>query len=376
MIEKGDELRGLVLSGGGARGAYQAGTLAGVFDIAHSAGIENPFKILTGSSAGAINASYLAAHAGNMRGCTRRLGQFWSSLHSGGIFEVGAMAVAKKSVKVCYDLFAGSLKDEATARSLLDNDPLRKLLEQSMPFHKLEANIKKGTLHGLAVKAVNYTTGGSHTFFQGHKDIEPWLRARRESERSKITIKHLMASTAIPVLFPAVKIGNHYFGDGSLRNYTPLSPAIKMGAKKVMVVGVRCDFKNEKVKFTARPSFARMSGMILNSIMMDNIDLDYERSLRINKTILNLKKTVKSDLNPVDVFLLRPSQDIGALALEKFDKMPKTIRFLIGGLGTKEEAADLISNLLFEPSFTEQLSEMGYEDAYERKSEIVQFLGA
>ena len=371
----GTSVRGLVLSGGGARSAYQVGVLIGISEIAREMEIQIPFQVFTGSSAGSLNASYLAAYTGNFYGASRRLGQFWGNLASEDVYNVGAVSLLQKAMKLGVDLVFGNLKKKKSAKSLLDNAPLRQTIERVMPFQNVSKNIEKGILRGIAVKAVNYTTGASHTFFEGHESISPWLRVRRESERVTLGIDHLMASTAMPILFPATQINDAYFGDGSLRNYTPLSPAIKMGASKVMVIGVRCANAQDVPAPNTYPTFGRMSGLVLNSIILDSIDLDCERTFRINKTLSYLRDDHASPLKPVDVLFMRPSQDIGKIAIEEFHVMPRTIQFLIGGLGSKEDASDLVSNLLFERSFTQKLISLGYEDARKRREDIQAFFG-
>jgi NTE family protein len=213
--------------------------------------------------------------------------------------------------------------------------------------------------------------------YQGKETIEPWVRARRNGTPSIITPSHILASTAIPLLFPPVKIGKDYYGDGSLRNYTPLSSAIRVGAEKLLVVGVRqLESYFQLQQEHTKPSLGRIFSVILNSVILDAIDFDCERALRINQSISHFKDSVDSELRPVQICMLRPSQNIGNIAAEEMGHLPVNIKHLIKGLGSRSEASGLISYLLFEPSFTKRLLELGYKDTLVQKTLIQEFLSS
>ena len=230
---------GLVLTGGGARGAYQAGVLTGIAEIMAEEGIHHPFPILSGSSAGSINASYLAAYGDDILSATYELRSLWENIATDQVFKTDAISLAKIAGRWIMELSSGSLFGQHRARALLDTAPLRELLTTRTPFNRIHQNIESGAIKSLAVTAVNYSDGTNVTFYDSCQKSRPWQRTRRRAEPCHITADHIMASAAIPLVFPPIQVGEHYYGDGSLRNYTPLSPAIKLGASKLLVIGVR-----------------------------------------------------------------------------------------------------------------------------------------
>lgn len=354
---------GLVLTGGGARGAYQAGVLQGIAHIAEEMGIDRPFSIITGNSAGALNAAYIAAYADRLRRASARLRRMWDHLSTDQIFHVDAFSMTRLGARWLWELTTGALDQDKRVRSLLDTAPLRRLIQDRLPVDRIWQNICAETLDALAITAVNYSTGGSRTFFQSGMPHTEWSRSRRDSERTQLTVEHIMASTAIPLLFPPIRIGDHYYGDGSLRNYTPLSPAIKLGAEKLLVIGVRRKDTDLKDSVAQMPSLARILSVILNFVLLDAIDLDYETLSKFNDTLMSIPNPLATDVKPIQVCMLRPTQDIGHIAAEEVCHMPKLLRHMLRGLGSDAEASDLISYLLFEPAFTQRLTRLGYEDA-------------
>ena len=367
-------MKGLVLSGGGARGSYQVGALQAVYEISHELNMPNPFKVFTGSSVGSINTSFLAAHAGNQKGAVRRLAQMWESLHCDDVFETRFQKVVKIAARFLFDLSSGGVVRAKHNSYLLDTAPLRQLITRVLRVQNIQDNIDRGMLHGVAMKALDYSTGMNTTFFQGHDSILPWMRSQRLAERTQLTVDHIMASSAIPVVFPPVKVGDSYYGDGSIRNYTPLSPAIKMGAEKLMVITAKRRNIATESRHMEEPSLARISSILLNSLLLDNIDLDVERLTRINSTIQYLEPDSKSSLKPVDVLLLQPTQDLSRVAMDYTHLMPRAIRFLVQGWGGRRDASDVISNILFEGAYIQRIIEMGYEDTIHRRQEIQAFL--
>ena len=372
------KLTGLVLAGGGARAAYQAGALRALAEIANEHKITHPFPILSGSSAGAINAAFLATNAEDIMYATKKLVHTWSSLTSGDVYKVGAFSLGRLGLRWLLDLISGNLYKDKKARALLDTSPLGSLIAREFDPEKVEKNLSLGHLHALGLSTVNYTTGNKEIFFQTEQATEPWQRLDRFGVKTMLNAKHIMASSAIPVLFPPVLINGCYYGDGSLRNYTPFSPAIRMGAEKLVIIAVKK--KSElhpptprAAYLPTRPTLGRTVSLVLNSVLLDAIELDYERSSRINETVKNLRPDARTSLRPLDLLMLRPSQDLGTLAAQHEASFPRAIRHLIRGLGSTSEAADLISYLLFEPPYINALIEMGYRDTLEKKQEIIEF---
>lgn len=365
--------RGLVLTGGGARGAYQVGALLAVAEICKEIGVKNPFQIFSGSSAGAINAIFMASQAENFSVGVEKLKTLWESMDVDNIYKSNLLSLFKTGLQFVFELSLGGLYKKKQARALLDTSPLRELISDNVNFSKVQENIDTGILHGVSITTMNYTTGNSRIFVQGNESIENWKRVRRLSVKAKLNVKHILASSAIPILFQPVKIFGHYYGDGSLRNYTPLSPAVKMGADKVMVIGVRLKEKKIDERVQALPSLARILSMVLNSVLHDAIDLDYEYLERINKTIGTYKEDPRHSYKKLSVLISRPSMDIGKIALEEMEHLPKSIAYFLRGLGTHKEAADLTSFLLFEPSYTKRLIQLGYSDVKGQANDVKAF---
>ncbi len=362
---------GLVLSGGGARSAYQVGAVKALVEIAAGMGVNHPFPVLTGTSAGALNATYLAAHSQEIPLGVAALEKLWGDLSTGKIYNVGIFSIIKSSLRLIMELATANLSPEKTMRSLLDTAPLRKLIKSEFQADAIEQNIKLGHLHSLAVKALSYSTGISNTFFQSAEEIKSWEYELRQGQKTQITVDHILASCAIPILFPPVKIGNEYYGDGSLRNYTPLGPAIKMGAERLVVVSVRrLGALTAPFGPNVSPSPARILGILLNTILLDSIELDYERLVSVNDILKELPADAQTPLRPVEVCMLAPSKDLGEMAVKEAHRLPRTIRYLIHGLGRTSEAADLISYLLFEPTYIRQLIDLGYTDTMDKKESV------
>ena len=365
----------LMLTGGGARGAYQAGAVKAIVEIVSEAQLTNPFPIIVGVSAGAINASYLASHVNRLNSAVQRLVQMWSTVHTSNVFRHDLFSMSGLGLRILTDLAFGGFYRNKLSQSLLDTKPLWRLLERGVSSEGLKANVESKILRAFALTAVNYTTGESETFFTGDPSIQEWTKSRRLGRRCDLTTKHVMASASIPLLFPPVEINGHFYADGSMRNYTPLSPAIKMGAERILVVGVR---QNSHCKFDrtpVRPSFGRMLSLALNSILMDGIELDTERFSRINKTVSMLPKAAATSLRPIDLLNLSPSEDLGEIAYEEAHHLPCLVQYFVNGLGNDKEASDLISYVLSEPPYTRRLLKLGYEDVRDQKSEILKFYG-
>ncbi len=371
---------GIVLSGGGARGAYQVGVLSAIAEICHDLRLENPFKIYTGVSAGAINAAFLASGAGDFIQTTKRLVDLWSQIDSDQVFYTDAINLGKTGFKWLEEISWGALSGTPPGRSLLDTAPLRQLLVKSLDFENIKTNLESGKLRGVAVTAMDYGSSNGVTFVQGNEEIKMWSKARRRAEKAKLTTDHIMASSAIPLLFPPIAIKDSYFGDGCIRNQSPCGPAIYMGAEKLIVIGVRMQLSNDahvlRPAPTKAPSVARVINVLLNAVMLDGIEIDIERLEYVNKLASQLEalnlgvQTTKS----IEYAWVSPTVDIGEIAREKSSHLPRIIRYMLKGLGSLEDAREIVSYLLFDPSFCTQLIEIGFEDGMRQKEQIKKIL--
>ena len=384
MINESKEgfLLGLVLSGGGARGAYQAGVIKAISEIAEKNQIKNPFQIYTGVSAGAINASFMACYAENFYTASEKLCELWSNIESEQVFYTDAVSLSRIGLNMVKDFSFGGFSSTGSqaGKALLDTTPLSELLKNNLPFSKIQSNIQSGYLKNVAITAVDYRNSAGVTFVEGDHHTPSWKRSRRFSELAHLSSEHVMASAAIPMLFPPVKVGERYFGDGCVRNVAPLSPAIHLGAKKLIVLGVRRPSGMAMVETTtplkASPSVARVMNVILNAVLMDGVELDIERLNRINDFLSKVPAEHHGNLNfqAIEYLWIAPSVDIGAIAREKAMKLPRIVRYLLKGLGPLDDASEIISYLLFEPSFCTELIEHGYKDGMKQKEEIEKFL--
>lgn len=364
----------LVLTGGGARGAYQAGVIAAAYDLLEREGIEAPFNIFTGTSTGSVNAVIIANEIAKNNNPSHELKNIWTNLTSEKVYNTGPLALSLNGIKWIQTLmFGGFGKPTTKMLSLLDTAPLRSFIDEKINFELINKLPSRQNFRALAVSAVNYSNGTSLTSYIGTKDCKDWDRNKREGRRSKLTTSHIMASSAIPLVFPPILNEGHYFGDGGLRDYTPLSPAIKLGAEKLFVIGVRKrpDKTDEASKF---PTPARILSMILNGILLDAVDLDYERLTRINETLKALKSDEHTELRSIDIFMLTPSVMLSDIAEEEFSALEKTIQILIKGLGSIKDSADIISYILFDKKFTSKLFELGKKDFLSQKDKFLAFI--
>lgn len=373
-------MKALVLSGGGARGAYQVGVLKAVAEMAIELQIESPFQIFTGVSAGAINAACMAWGADQFSKQALFLESLWSDLSAEQVFRTDIATMGKTGFKWVSDLSFGGFAGATPGRSLLDTTPLRSLIEDNMNYPRLDELISNGKLAALALTALDYPTSNTVTFVHGREDLPHWTRNRRYSEKAKITTDHVMASSAIPLIFPPVQVGGSFFGDGCVRSLAPLSPAIHLGASHVFVIGVRkmgwtSDEARARRGLTS-PSVARIMNVIMNSVLLDGIEVDVERLLKINHFLSKVPEQSLENLNfrPVTVEWVYPTEDIGYHAHLMSSRLPRVIRYLLKGLGPLEDAAEIISYLLFDPEFCKKLIAFGYTDGLAKKEEIKKFL--
>ncbi|MCB9026093.1 MAG: patatin-like phospholipase family protein [Bdellovibrionaceae bacterium] len=356
----------LVLSGGGSRGAYQAGVLKAFSHICHDCKSTLPMDIVTGASAGAINASFIASQIQDERKAADNLCNLWSNLKTEEVFEMRTFSLTKRALKLARGVSLGGLDEKLRSGpfSLLDTTPLRNLLSRSIDFNQINKNIKSQKINALAITATDYSTSKGVTFVHCKDSQTMWTGAQRLSLTAEITIDHVMGSSAIPFFFVPTKIDNKFYGDGCLRNTAPLSPAIHLGADKLFVVGVRneSDYEGKLIE----PTLARLLSVVTNAVFLDAIDSDLERLELFNKS--RIKK-----MRPIDSFYLSPSKDLAQIAKEKMESLPTLLKFLIRGLGSDEESAELVSYLMFEREYTESLIELGYKDVLSQETQILEF---
>ena len=378
---------GLVVTGGGARGAYQAGVLKRIGEIKRVQTHGNPFPIIGGSSAGAINGTALAAGSDDFALATKVIAQLWArSPDLPTSFTVSVLSQTRNSLTWILDLSFGGILGGGNARSLLDATPLRRYLNAHLQCDRIQDNIKRGDLYALAISATNYNSGKSYLFIQGMKGHPMWNRTRRVTLATKITVDHVCASAAIPLVFQPVRLktarGSAFFGDGCVRLFQPLSPVIRLGAKRVFAIGVRCEnLEHQEESADQRdPSLAQVLGLLLNTMFLDHLATDIEHLERLNELLDNGQIDPSGTegcerMRPLASFLITPSVDLSELAEHHQKDMPYLIQYFVNSLGRDAAScADLMSYLLFTSKYTSALIDIGYHDASQRIDEIESFL--
>jgi NTE family protein len=370
----------VIMTGGGARAAYQVGVLRALSELLPP-GAPCPFPIICGTSAGAVNAAVLAADAHSFRRGVRRLMTVWKNMHVGHIYRADPLGALGNSARWLGSVLTGGAQG-AKPVSLLDPAPLETLLTRYLDLSAIQRNIDAGHLIAFSVTCSGYSSGQSVTFYQARSGLENWKRARRIGIAMPITREHLLASSALPFIFRPVSINREYFGDGSMRQIAPVSPALHLGADRLLVIGVgRQLADNERVAANGHPSLAQIAGHALNSIFLDSLEVDLERLQRINRTLDLIPREILDSthypLRHVDFHVIRPSVDLERIALSHAHELPRTIRLLlrtVGGL--QRNASTLLSYLLFERGYCRALIRLGYGDTMSRRDELLESLRA
>jgi NTE family protein len=368
---------GLVLTGGGARGAYQVGVLKWIAE-------EYPdihVPILTGVSAGAVNTAKLASAPGTFKQAVDELEGLWCTLSVDDVFRADPFTLARTAIRWGLRLLSGGSRSAPSARALLDTQPLRELLYETLApvqgeITGIDYNLAKGKVKAVAIVTTSYTTGQTVVFLKGN-NIEPWQRPQRRAVMTALTIEHIMASAALPIFFPAVNIGNEWYGDGGIRLAAPLSPALHLGANRILAISTRYDRSRseyDSAKIPGYPPPAQVLGVLLNAVFLDLVDQDAGRLEKVNQLIAKVPPEQRDGMRPIRFLKVRPSEDLGMLAAQFEPQLPRSFRFMTRGLGTQEQRSpDMLSMLMFQPDYLSRVIDMGYRDAAKRARELEAF---
>lgn len=370
---------GLVLTGGGARAAYQVGALRALSDITKFEKI--PFTIISGFSAGAINGTWLASRCENFDGATKSMWDTWASMTTDKVFTTSSISLMSIALRWLKDRsLGGLLQKQSQINFLLDTTPLSEFIKSNIDFDNLNTHLDMNRLHGVAITAANYRTGHSTIFYNGSADIQDWKKFNRVSVRTSLKPEYVMASSAIPIFFPPVQVEDSYYGDGMIRLNAPLSSAIHMGAEKLLVIGIRGPRPalHSDAIVANTISVSEIAGTILNGLFFDSLDADLDRMQRVNRTLSVMSyeelKLLPDQLRKIPLLNLKPSEEMANLPNCEMTRLPGALNYLLRGIGvTPVKGRDLLSYLSFEPGYLQSLLKLGYEDTIRRKEQVQEF---
>ena len=366
---------GLVLPGGGARAAYQVGVLRAIADM--MPGAPNPFPVIVGTSAGAVSAAVLATEAFRWHRAVDALCRVWAEFHVDQVFEADALSMLRSGLHWGLSLMSGGLL-LPPPRALFDNSPLRRLLRRNIRWEHLHTSVHRGSLKALALCATSYSTAASVAFFEGAPGLSPWDRHQRVGRREKLTLDHLMASMGVPFLFPPVLLDGEFYGDGAQRQLWPLSPAIHLGADRLLIIGVRSEHGagvNARPRsIVEAPTPGQLFGYMLDTLFMDQIYANVEHVARLNQ-VAEVAPLAVPGVHKVATLMIAPSEDLRIIATRHVRSLPRSLRALLRVMGARGTAgAQLASYLMFEATFTQELMALGLRDAMAQREELMEFI--
>lgn len=370
---------GLVLTGGGARAAYQVGVLRALSVITKYE--KSPFSIISGFSAGAINGTWLASRCEDFDGATKNMWDTWASMTTDKVFTTDSISLLSIAFRWLKDRSLGGLiQKRSQINFLLDTAPLEEFIKTNIDFEALNTHIEMDRLRGVVVTAANYRTGHSTAFYNGSAQIQDWKKFNRVSIRTKIKPEFVMASAAIPIFFPPILVGDSFYGDGMIRLNAPLSPSIHMGAEKLLIIGIRGprpSFQSNG-QYANTISVSEIAGTILNGLFFDSLDADLDRMQRVNRTLSVMSveelQQLPDQLRKIPILNLNPTEEMANLPANEMTRLPGTLNYFLRGIGvTPHKGRDLLSYLSFDPDYLQSLLKLGYEDTIRKKDQVLEF---